>query len=168
MVEVSHIFACVTLVTMYEIAGSQLHFLHPQTFEQEAVDMQLFGDQHQYLVEDLEATLSFHDGEVVAGIVSMCVFNQVPGNAKLVACPHAFPTWNICAVLSAHERLPAILQTTAMVWKAVSLSSLMILPIINHVTCLLVVVSHRLAATYMHVDQSVSGVTPMWLDICEL
>ncbi|KAL3157521.1 hypothetical protein ABBQ32_011982 [Trebouxia sp. C0010 RCD-2024] len=47
--------------------GSQLHFLHPQTYEQEAVDMQLFGDQHQYFVEDLEATLSFHDGEVVAG-----------------------------------------------------------------------------------------------------
>ncbi|KAL3159554.1 hypothetical protein ABBQ38_009970 [Trebouxia sp. C0009 RCD-2024] len=52
--------------------GTQLHFLHPHTYEQETVDMQLFGDQHQYFVEDLEATLSFHDGEVVAGTLFMC------------------------------------------------------------------------------------------------
>lgn len=44
-----------------------MHFMDPQTYEQEAVDMQLFGDQHDYFVEDLEATLSFHDGEAVAG-----------------------------------------------------------------------------------------------------
>ena len=41
--------------------------MDPQTYEQEAVDVQLFGDQHNYFVEDLEATLSFHDGEAVAG-----------------------------------------------------------------------------------------------------
>ena len=41
--------------------------MDPLDFQQESVDKQLFGDQHNYLVEDLEATLSFHDGEVVAG-----------------------------------------------------------------------------------------------------
>ena len=50
-----------------ETAGNQLHFMDPQTYEQEAVDVQLFGDQHNYFVEDLEATLSFHDGEAIAG-----------------------------------------------------------------------------------------------------
>lgn len=71
---------------MYETAGSQLHFLHPQTYEQEAVDMQLFGDQHQYFVEDLEATLSFHDGEVVAGTLSLCMFICARNVTLLVAC----------------------------------------------------------------------------------
>ena len=41
--------------------------MDPKTYEQEAVDMQLFGDQYDYFVEDVEATLSFHDGEAVAG-----------------------------------------------------------------------------------------------------
>lgn len=49
-----------------------MHFMDPQTYEQEAVDMHLFGDQHDYFVEDLEATLSFHDGEAVAGSPPPC------------------------------------------------------------------------------------------------
>ena len=47
--------------------------MDPQTYEQEAVDVQLFGDQHNYFVEDLEATLSFHDGEAVAGTLAPCI-----------------------------------------------------------------------------------------------
>ncbi len=48
-------------------AGSQLHFMHPDTYEQETVDKELFGDMYDYFIEDMEAFLSFHEGEVVAG-----------------------------------------------------------------------------------------------------
>ncbi len=42
--------------------------MHPDTYEQETVDKELFGDMYDYFVEDMEAFLSFHEGEVVAGI----------------------------------------------------------------------------------------------------
>lgn len=41
--------------------------MDPETYEQETIDKQLFGDMHTYFVEDMEATLSAHEGEVVAG-----------------------------------------------------------------------------------------------------
>ena len=41
--------------------------MHPETYEQEIVDKELFADMHDYFVEDMEASLSFHEGEVVAG-----------------------------------------------------------------------------------------------------
>ncbi len=41
--------------------------MHPDTYEQEIVDKELFADMHDYFVEDMEAVLSFHEGEVVAG-----------------------------------------------------------------------------------------------------
>ena len=41
--------------------------MDPHTYEQEAVGAQLFAGQHEYFVEDLEAVLSFHNGDVVAG-----------------------------------------------------------------------------------------------------
>lgn len=47
--------------------GSQLHFMDPETYEQESVDQQLFGGLHDYFVEDMPATLSSHEGQVVAG-----------------------------------------------------------------------------------------------------
>lgn len=47
--------------------------MHPDTYEQETVDKELFGDMYDYFVEDMEAFLSFHEGEVVAGT----------GNARL-------------------------------------------------------------------------------------
>ena len=55
--------------------------MDPQTYEQEAVDVQLFGDQNDYFVEDLEATLSFHDGEAVAGSLA-------PWSCKCQNCHH--------------------------------------------------------------------------------
>lgn len=51
--------------------GSQLHFMHPDTYEQEIIDKELFGDMYDYFVEDMEAILSFHEGEVVAGTVML-------------------------------------------------------------------------------------------------
>lgn len=41
--------------------------MHPDTYEQESVDKELFADMHDYFVEDMEAFLSFHEGKVVAG-----------------------------------------------------------------------------------------------------
>lgn len=41
--------------------------MHPDTYEQETVDKELFGDMYDYFVEDMEAFLSFHEGELVAG-----------------------------------------------------------------------------------------------------
>ncbi len=42
--------------------------MHPDTYEQETVDRELFGDMYDYFIEDMEAFLSFHEGEIVAGI----------------------------------------------------------------------------------------------------
>lgn len=42
--------------------------MDPATYEQEAVDVEAFGEQHDFLVEDMEVTLSFHEGEVISGI----------------------------------------------------------------------------------------------------
>ena len=54
---------------MYELhgAGNQLHFMDPATYEQEAVDLNAFGDQHDFLIENMEVTLSFHEGEIISG-----------------------------------------------------------------------------------------------------
>ena len=41
--------------------------MDPDTYEQEAVDQQLFGGLHNYFVENMQATLSSHGGEVVSG-----------------------------------------------------------------------------------------------------
>ena len=45
--------------------------MHPDTYEQEIIDKELFGDMYDYFVEDMEAILSFHEGEVVAGTVML-------------------------------------------------------------------------------------------------
>ncbi len=42
--------------------------MDPKSYEQETVDTELFRNLHDYFVEDMEATLSFHEGEVVAGM----------------------------------------------------------------------------------------------------
>ena len=52
---------------VYLHAGSQLHFMDPETYEQESVDQQLFGGLHDYFVEDMQATLSSYEGQIVAG-----------------------------------------------------------------------------------------------------
>ncbi|KAL0052541.1 hypothetical protein WJX82_003609 [Trebouxia sp. C0006] len=57
--------------------GSQLHFMHPDTYEQETVDKELFGDMYDYFIEDMEAFLSFHEGEVVAGSLPQQVLLNV-------------------------------------------------------------------------------------------
>lgn len=49
------------------LSGAQLHFMDPETYEQETVDQQLFAGLHDYFVEDLQAMLSSHDGQVVSG-----------------------------------------------------------------------------------------------------
>ena len=49
------------------VTGIVLHFMDPATYEQEAVTVQTFGEHHDYLVEDMEATLSFHEGAVISG-----------------------------------------------------------------------------------------------------
>lgn len=41
--------------------------MDPATYEQEAIEAQAFGDQHDFLVEDMEVTLSFYEGQVISG-----------------------------------------------------------------------------------------------------
>ena len=48
--------------------------MDPETYEQESVDQQLFGGLHDYFVEDMQATLSSHEGQVVAG--SPCIASR--------------------------------------------------------------------------------------------
>ncbi|GAB4822133.1 hypothetical protein N2152v2_009179 [Parachlorella kessleri] len=47
--------------------GSFVHCMDLETFEQVAVDEDMFGEQAAYLAEGLELTLSFHDGSPVTG-----------------------------------------------------------------------------------------------------
>ena len=57
--EVAHSHACAS--------GAQLHFMDPETYEQETVAKELFGDLHDYCREELQVNLRFYEGEVVAG-----------------------------------------------------------------------------------------------------
>ena len=41
--------------------------MDPATYEQEAIDLNAFGDQHDFLIENMEVTLSFHEGEIISG-----------------------------------------------------------------------------------------------------
>ncbi|KAK9811306.1 hypothetical protein WJX72_001490 [[Myrmecia] bisecta] len=62
--------------------GSQLHLMDPQTFEQEAVDGSLFGEQAVYLKEGCVVSLNFHNGRPVSGelpqIMTMSVQQAEP------------------------------------------------------------------------------------------
>lgn len=75
---------CVYHSTVF--AGTLLHFMDPATYEQEAVAIQTFGEQHDYLAEDMEATLSFHDGKVISG--QAC--------SRLTQCWHKWLSWHDC------------------------------------------------------------------------
>ena len=60
--------------------------MHPDTYEQEIVDKELFTDMHDYLVEDMEAFLSFHEGELVAGTnVAGMKVPSVSGHIAVIA-----------------------------------------------------------------------------------
>ena len=55
------------MIGFLRVAGTQLHFMNPATYEQEAIDVQAFGDQHDFMVEDMEVILSFHEAVVISG-----------------------------------------------------------------------------------------------------
>ncbi|PRW59876.1 Elongation factor P [Chlorella sorokiniana] len=55
--------------------GSQVHCMDPETYEQLAVDTDLFGEASDFLKEGLEVTLNFHKDEAVTG--------EVPGQMSL-------------------------------------------------------------------------------------
>ncbi|KAI7840227.1 hypothetical protein COHA_006009 [Chlorella ohadii] len=55
--------------------GSQVHCMDPETYEQVAVDTELFGEASDFLKEGLEVTLNFHRDEAVTG--------EVPGQMSL-------------------------------------------------------------------------------------
>ncbi len=61
--------------------------MHPDTYEQETVEKELFADMHDYFVEDMEAFLSFHEGEVVAGTndAGMKVQSDVSGHIGVIS-----------------------------------------------------------------------------------
>ena len=61
--------------------------MHPDTYEQEIIDKQFFGDMYDYFVEDMEAILSFHEGEVVAGThdAGMTVQSDVLGHIAVIS-----------------------------------------------------------------------------------
>lgn len=91
--------------------GNQVHCMDPETYEQVAVDTDLFGEASDFLKEGLEVTLNFHKDEAVTGEVPSQMSLQVVEAAPTMKGETAAPSYKRAVVEGGIEiQVPPFVQ----------------------------------------------------------
>ena len=58
-----------------DCADDKLHFMDPDSFQQEILALQNFGVQGRYLQEGMMVEVSYFNGEAITGICASCKYS---------------------------------------------------------------------------------------------